>query len=141
MTTFTKSLFAVELDGQPFAVALPSDKMNELLAVAASMSSGGALELMPVSNKDLFAMVMVPTVTQTAVRSIVKSLSDMTLAACAQEVIGRQDTETLPDGALRALAVRLKAEAGIDEMSSLAQAEAAVLREATLRFIVASIIK
>jgi hypothetical protein len=64
MTTFTKSLFAVELDGQPFAVALPADKMNELLAIAARMSAGGALDLMPVPNKDLFTVAMVPTVTQ-----------------------------------------------------------------------------
>lgn len=64
MTTFTKSLFAVELDGQPFAVALPTDKMIELLEVAARMSPGGALELMPVPNKDLFAVAMTSTVTQ-----------------------------------------------------------------------------
>lgn len=64
MTTFTKSLFAVELDGQPFAVALPTDKMIELLEIAARMSPGGALELMPIPNKDLFAMAMALTVTQ-----------------------------------------------------------------------------
>ncbi len=72
-----------------------------------------------------------------SVRSIVKYLPDRTLAACAQEALGWKDTGTLPDGELRKLVARLEAETGIDDLSSLAQAEAAVLREATLRFIVA----
>lgn len=61
MTTFTKSMFAVELDGQPYAIALPVEKMNELLAIAAKMSEGGSLDLMPVPNKALFSMAMTPT--------------------------------------------------------------------------------
>lgn len=70
------------------------------------------------------------------VRSIAKSLSAAELTTCAQEAICWQDRGILPGSALRTLAARFEAEAGVDEMSSLAQAEASVLREAALRFIV-----
>jgi len=67
-------------------------------------------------------------------RSIVRALPVEELTACAQDVIGWQDKCVLQDGPLRSLAARLETETVIDEMSSLAQAEAAVLREAALRF-------
>jgi len=38
--------------------------MKELLAIAARMSADGALDLMPVPNKELFTVAMAPTVTQ-----------------------------------------------------------------------------
>lgn len=74
-------------------------------------------------------------VSKITVRTIAKSLSAAELAACAQDAIAWQDKRDLPNGALRALAARLEAEAGIDDVSSLAQAEASVMREATLRFV------
>jgi hypothetical protein len=58
MTTFTKSIFAVELDGRPYAIALSVENMNELLVIAAKMSIGGALDLRPVPNEALFTMAM-----------------------------------------------------------------------------------
>ena len=70
------------------------------------------------------------------VRTIAESMSIMDLIACAPDVITWQDTDKLPDGALRAFAARLKVEAGVDDMSSLAIAETSVLRESTLRLIV-----
>ena len=73
--------------------------------------------------------------TRPTMRSIVKSLPAAELTACAQDIVAWQDKGVLPEGHLRALAARLEGEIGIDDMSSLAQAEAAVLREATLRFI------
>lgn len=72
---------------------------------------------------------------KTTVRSIAKALSAGELTTCAQEAICWQDKGMLPGSALRTLAARFEAEAGVDEMSSLAQAEASVLREAALRFI------
>jgi hypothetical protein len=68
-------------------------------------------------------------------RTIVKAMTAQDLAECAQDVISWQDKGVLADGPLRALAARFVAETRIDEMSSLQQAEAAVLREASLRFI------
>lgn len=58
MTTFTKSIFAVELDGKPYAIALPAEKMIDLIAIAAKMADDGKLDLMPVPNKDFFAVAM-----------------------------------------------------------------------------------
>lgn len=72
---------------------------------------------------------------KTTVRSIAKSLSAVELAKCVQEAICWQDKGMLPGSVLRTLAGRFEAEAGVDEMSSLAQAEASVLREAALRFV------
>lgn len=68
-------------------------------------------------------------------RAIVKAMTAEGLAACAQDVISRQERGVLADGPLHALAVRFVAETGIDEISSMQQAEAAVLREASLRFV------
>ncbi|MYM92610.1 hypothetical protein [Duganella vulcania] len=68
-------------------------------------------------------------------RSIVKAMTAQDLAACAQDVISWQDKGILADGPLQALAARFVAETGISEMDSMQQAEAAVLREASLRFI------
>lgn len=58
MTTFTKSVFAVELDGKPYAIVLPVEKMNELLILAAKMSNGSSLQLSPMPNDDFFAVAM-----------------------------------------------------------------------------------
>lgn len=77
-------------------------------------------------------MNMTTTVTP---RTIVKAMAARDLVICAQEAISWQDKGKLQGTALRSLAARFEAEAGIDEMSALAQAEAAVLREATLRFV------
>jgi hypothetical protein len=68
-------------------------------------------------------------------RSIVNLMTADELAGCAQDIIAWQDKGVLQEGSLRALAARFEAEAGIDEMSSLAQAEAAVLREVAVRFL------
>lgn len=68
-------------------------------------------------------------------RSIVHAMTDQELAQCAQGVISWQDKGTLADGPLHALAARFVAEIGIDEPSSLQQAETAVLRDASLRFV------
>lgn len=68
------------------------------------------------------------------IRTIVKAMTAQDLATCAQDVILWQDKGVLADGPLHALAARFVVELGIDEMSSLQQAEAAVLREASLRF-------
>ncbi|MCU6502261.1 hypothetical protein LPN04_31150 [Rugamonas sp. A1-17] len=72
--------------------------------------------------------------TPTTVKSLAKSLTGADLTKCVQDVILWQDKGDLPDGPLRAFAARLVAEARMDAMSSLAQAEAAVLREAAIRF-------
>lgn len=68
-------------------------------------------------------------------RTIVRAMSAADLAQCAQDVVSWQDKGVLADGPLHALAARFVAETGIDEMSSMQQAEAAILREASLRFI------
>ncbi len=68
------------------------------------------------------------------VKSLARSLTAEDLNACVLDVIAWQDKGELPDGALRVLAARLVGEARMDTMSSLAQAEAAVLREAAIRF-------
>jgi hypothetical protein len=73
--------------------------------------------------------------TRPTMRTIVKAMTAQDLAACAQDVISWQDKGVLAEGPLHALAARFVAETGIDEMSSMQQAEAAVLREASLRFI------
>lgn len=73
--------------------------------------------------------------TRPTMRAIVKTMTAEDLAACAQDVISWQDRGVLAEGPLHALAARFVAETGIDEMSSMQQAEAAVLREASLRFI------
>lgn len=73
--------------------------------------------------------------TRPTMRTIVRTLSAQDLAACAQDVISWQDKGVLAEGPLHALAARFVAETGIDEMSSMQQTEAAVLREASLRFI------
>lgn len=73
--------------------------------------------------------------TRPTMRTIVKAMSAKDLAGCAQDVISWQDNGVLADGQLHALAARFVAETGIDEDSSMQQAEAAVLREASLRFI------
>jgi hypothetical protein len=74
-------------------------------------------------------------ITRPTMRSIVNAMTALDLAAWAQDVISWQDKGVLVKGPLRALAARFVAETGIDEMSSMLQAEAAVLREASLRFI------
>jgi len=78
-------------------------------------------------------MDLLPPIT---VKSLAKSLSVADLTACVQDVIKWQDTGKLPDDspALRAFSARLVDEARIDTMSALQQAEAAVLREAGIRF-------
>jgi hypothetical protein len=68
------------------------------------------------------------------VRSILKTVSDADVAECVRELIAWQDSDKLCGGALTALAERLVSETGVDEMSSLQHAEAAVLREAAVRF-------
>lgn len=73
--------------------------------------------------------------TRPTMRAIVMAMAAEDLAACAQGVISWQDRGVLAEGPLHALAARFVAETGIDEMSSMQQAEAAVLREASLRFI------
>jgi hypothetical protein len=73
--------------------------------------------------------------TRPTMRTIVKAMTAQDLAACAQDVISWQDKGVLAEGPLHALAARFVAETGIDEMSSMQQAEAAVLRETSLRFI------
>ncbi len=60
MTTFTKSIFAVELNGKPYAIALPAEKVLELIAIAAKMSDDGKLDLMPVPNGAFFSLAMMP---------------------------------------------------------------------------------
>jgi hypothetical protein len=73
--------------------------------------------------------------TRPTMRSIARALTAQDLATCAQDVISWQDKGVLANGPLNALAARFVAETGIDEASSLQHAEAAVLREASLRFI------
>jgi hypothetical protein len=73
--------------------------------------------------------------TRPTMRAIVKAMTAADLAACAQDVISWQDKGVLTSGPLHALAARFVAETGIDEDSSMQQAEAAVLREASLRFV------
>lgn len=73
--------------------------------------------------------------TRPTMRDIVKAMTAQDLAARAQDVISWQDKGVLAKGPLHALAARFVTDTGIDEMSSLQQAEAAVLREASLRFI------
>lgn len=72
---------------------------------------------------------------RTSMRTIVKAMTAQDLAECAQDAISWQDRGVLTSGPLHALAARFVAETGIDEDSSMQQAEAAVLREASLRFI------
>lgn len=83
--------------------------------------------------KKVEAGVAAPAVRTT--RSMAKAMSAQDLAACAQNVITWQDKGKLATGPLHSLAERFVTEIGIDEMSALQQAEAAVLREASLRFI------
>ena len=68
-------------------------------------------------------------------RCDVKALTVGELLGCAKDAIAWQDDGVLQDGPLRALAARLEAETGIDEMSSLQQVEAAILREIAVRFV------
>lgn len=70
-------------------------------------------------------------------KSVVKAMAAQDLAACVKDVIRWQDKGSIPPGPLHALASRLVEDTGIDEMSSMQQAEAAVLREASLRFLAA----
>lgn len=78
--------------------------------------------------------------TPPTMRAIVKAMTTAELAACAQDVISWQDRGVLAEGPLHVLAARFVVETGIDEDSSMQQAEAAVLREASLRFIAAQTI-
>lgn len=54
---FTKSIFAVELEGKPFGIALPPDKMEILLAMAAKLSEGESLSLHQIPNQHFFESV------------------------------------------------------------------------------------
>lgn len=71
---------------------------------------------------------------RTSMRTIVKAMTTEDLAKCALDVISWQDKGVFADGPLHTLAARYVAETGIDEISSMQHAEAAVLREAALRF-------
>lgn len=57
---FTKVLFAVEHSGTALGVALKAADLEKLLAQAASLSPGGALELYPMPNQALFELAIQP---------------------------------------------------------------------------------
>lgn len=65
----------------------------------------------------------------------VEALTLQELAVCVQDVIRWRDEGLLGSGVLFELATNLVAEMGVDKMSALQQAEAAVLRETSLRLI------
>lgn len=70
-----------------------------------------------------------------SITGMVEAMTAQELAVCVRDVIRWQDEGLLGSGVLFELATSLVAEMGVDKMSSIQQAEAAVLREASMRFI------
>lgn len=59
--TFTKVLFAVELEGKAYGVELDGDKLLHLVQHAAKLSPNGHLSLSPLPNQRIFEMVFEKT--------------------------------------------------------------------------------
>lgn len=70
-----------------------------------------------------------------SITAVVEALTTQELVLCVRDVVRWQDEGLLGSGVLFELATKLMAEMGLDKMSSIQQAEAAVLREASMRFI------